>query len=91
MRRCPELYIEKALSVSQFTPVAVPVPDSGFQILDPCFSIRPFYIVHALEHLFVCLIGWVLTQSFTLIQNWVLLKVGGNFCNDDGDCKENIT
>ena len=77
MRRCPQLYIDKALSVSQFTPVAVPVPvtDSGFQILDPSFSIRPFYIVHALEHLFVCLIGSVLTQSFTLIQNWVLLKV----------------
>ena len=34
MRRYLELYIEKAFSVSQFTPVAVlvPVPDSGFPL-----------------------------------------------------------
>ena len=61
MRRYLELYIEKAFSVSQFTPVAVlvPVPDSGFRILDSRFSVRPFYIVHALEHLFVCLFDQV--------------------------------
>ena len=43
MRRRPELYIEKALTVSQFTPVAVPVPvpvpDSGFRVPDSGFRI----------------------------------------------------
>ena len=67
MRRYLELYIEKAFSVSQFTPVAVlvPVPDSGFPLFRTpflhCSCFRA--LVCLFVCLFVCLIGWVLTQS----------------------------